>query len=682
MKRFGCLILFAALALGQDSAVVQWKAAMHKEQVEGDLKGAIEAYRKIIARQGKDRAVVAKAMLQMAQCHEKLGDAEARKIYEQLVKSYGDQTAVAAEARAKLAGARVQGGGQLLTRRENPPRPGCGRVVTGRRLIGCQIEGSLIVVDTATGKEHKITGISQPLPHPGGGSPDGVHFAYKQNNELYVVRLSDKASRKLGEIDTFLTWSPDSKSALVTAGPRGQINLVLIDTDSGTRKTLGGALKNSAGVRAVFSPDGSYAVYQTSEWGTRSDLRIVSVSTGEDTPLVTNNGNAQIVGWHRDGWLLYTSTPAGIRDLFRVKMRGSAMAGAPQPIYRDLDPQAITLGSDGNVHYRLSTAEANVFRATLDASGASFSGAPEVVSKRFENMTRLGIYSRDGKRIAYDTAWRGKAKIIVQDLDTGEERDMPSPFFKTNSMTWYPDGLALLVHGQLRDNAPFGFYRYDLRMGEVRAVLETKGLRPDLATNPTFSADGQSLYFKFWDMPDNYDPTDYTRAQVGRLDLATGRVTELFRPKGPAYLRLFALSPDAKRIVYGYASSSTDRRKDAFAVVDLAGGEPRVIFECEENERSRAYSALSFTADGKGVIFHRTRQRRPTETAPASEVDELWFVPAAGGEPKRLHDTGGLIPTVSARPNSGEIAWQTVKYPQPDFWVMENDGAAAPAGLQ
>ena len=155
-------------------------------------------------------------------------------------------------------------------------------------------------------------------------------------------------------------------------------------------------------------------------------------------------------------------------------------------------------------------------------------------------------------------------------------------------------------------------------------------------------------------------------------------MTELFRPKRPAYLRLFAMSPDRRQIVYAFRQG----KKDAFAVVNVAGREPRVIFECEENEESRAYSALSFTADGKGVIFHRTRKRRPTETAPASEVDELWYVSAAGGEPKRLYDTGGLIPTVSARPNSGEIAWQTVKYPQADFWVMENVGAAAPVGLQ
>src|SRR5512137_2233309 len=106
-------VLCAALSAGylasqakDNKAEVALQAAIRTETVDGDLRGAIEQYRKIAALPGAGRATVATALMRMGLCHEKLGAAdiqEARKAYEQVVREYGDQAAVAAEARAKLA---------------------------------------------------------------------------------------------------------------------------------------------------------------------------------------------------------------------------------------------------------------------------------------------------------------------------------------------------------------------------------------------------------------------------------------------------------------------------------------------------------------------------------------------------------------------------------------------------
>ena len=61
------------VAQGAKSAEVQLKAAQHKEEVEGDLKGAIEQYRKVVA-DTRDRALAARALVHMAECYQKLGD--------------------------------------------------------------------------------------------------------------------------------------------------------------------------------------------------------------------------------------------------------------------------------------------------------------------------------------------------------------------------------------------------------------------------------------------------------------------------------------------------------------------------------------------------------------------------------------------------------------------------------
>jgi len=85
----------------QGEALLQ--AAKNIELVKGDLKAAIEQYKKILARPGVSRSVAATALLEMGQCHEKLGQAEARSAYEQLVRQYADQTGQAQAARARLA---------------------------------------------------------------------------------------------------------------------------------------------------------------------------------------------------------------------------------------------------------------------------------------------------------------------------------------------------------------------------------------------------------------------------------------------------------------------------------------------------------------------------------------------------------------------------------------------------
>ncbi|OGD14664.1 MAG: hypothetical protein A2V76_08610 [Candidatus Aminicenantes bacterium RBG_16_63_14] len=85
------VFLTALLAAGQknDQAELALKAAIKTEIVDGNLKGAIELYKKIAALPGAGRATVATALLRMGQCHEKLGDADLREARKAMSKWYG-----------------------------------------------------------------------------------------------------------------------------------------------------------------------------------------------------------------------------------------------------------------------------------------------------------------------------------------------------------------------------------------------------------------------------------------------------------------------------------------------------------------------------------------------------------------------------------------------------------------
>ena len=87
-----------------DKAEVALRAAMEKESVAGDLKAAIEEYRKIATTYAtSNRPVAARALFRLAGCYEKLGGEEARKTYQRLLSEYADQADLATEARTRLA---------------------------------------------------------------------------------------------------------------------------------------------------------------------------------------------------------------------------------------------------------------------------------------------------------------------------------------------------------------------------------------------------------------------------------------------------------------------------------------------------------------------------------------------------------------------------------------------------
>jgi hypothetical protein len=81
----------------------QLEAGIHREMVLGDLKGAMEQYRAILGHAAGSKAVSARALFQIAQCQEKLGQRrEALATYRRVAAEYRG-TDVAAGAQAKLA---------------------------------------------------------------------------------------------------------------------------------------------------------------------------------------------------------------------------------------------------------------------------------------------------------------------------------------------------------------------------------------------------------------------------------------------------------------------------------------------------------------------------------------------------------------------------------------------------
>ena len=97
------LTTLAATAALAQSGHDLFQQALVKERADGDLRGAIGLYERIVGEFSEDRALSAKALVQMGQCYEKLGSTEAEQAYQRVVRDFGDQQQPVAEARTRLA---------------------------------------------------------------------------------------------------------------------------------------------------------------------------------------------------------------------------------------------------------------------------------------------------------------------------------------------------------------------------------------------------------------------------------------------------------------------------------------------------------------------------------------------------------------------------------------------------
>src|SRR5713101_6677043 len=166
----GLLATSLAIAQKDDQAEVLMQAAHQKQLVEGQMEEAIQLYKRIVQEHAGNRAVAAQALLEMGQCYEKLGNAEARKAYERVLREYADQPEVA-EARRRLAAlgqpAGSGNGSEMVTRRVwagSDVEAGVSLSPDGRYLSCVDgTTGDLALRDLATGKMRRLTnGGSRP----------------------------------------------------------------------------------------------------------------------------------------------------------------------------------------------------------------------------------------------------------------------------------------------------------------------------------------------------------------------------------------------------------------------------------------------------------------------------------------------------------------------------------------
>jgi Tol biopolymer transport system component len=648
-------LLAAALAAGfpanqakDDRAEVALQAALKKEAVDGDLKGAIELYQKIA--QSTNRAAAAKALLRMGQCHEKLGNAEARKAYERVVRDFADQAEIVAQARVRLAALGGPGAaGGLVTRRVLTDASGVGEVLTadGKYIRGIDWDtGDVVQFEVASGQRSRITnrgpwGEGENLYEYQVFSRDGKQIAYSSYTkdrvpQVRIRNLDGSGLRTLysekGSYVQPLDWSPDAGSILALLW-RYKAELTLISTADGSVRVL----RSISGrfQRAGFSPDGRFVAFSFVGEGSppQGDVFLMTADGRNEVVVAGHPAEDELLGWTPDGRsLVFLSDRSGTWDMWTVRITGGKQQGEPELLKKNFgwDSEVLGFAPDGSCYYQTYTSLGRLYNAEVDLETGKVVVPPAPVTTRYTGAQMFLRWSPDGRNLAYlsrlGSIGPGNNILTIRSAATGEERFLSPRLRGVNQTSWAPDGRSVLARGWTETGT--AIFRIDTKTSEITKLT-------DKGSFPYLCPDGKTLVFLHG-------------GGIRKRNLDTGEESEVVKAEGQ-----YDLSPDGREVVF--------QVKGAVKAVSLNGGEPRELFR--GSARGYGYG-LKWTMDGRYIIV---LAYAPLSTASS----EIWRVPAQGGTPLKL-DLSPKMGSFAVHPDNRRFAFGVLEESKGELWVLEN----------
>jgi Tol biopolymer transport system component len=697
-------VMGAGLLLAQAArtAEVELKSAGHKAEVEGDLKGAIQQYGAIVAKYAKsNRSVAAMALVRMAECYQKMGDGEARKIFEQVVREYRDQSEAAAIARARLSRTEANQSDAISTRRIwTFPQGGdsYGQVSPDGRNIpytNWSDNGNLFVHDVLSGAERRLTdtaddrfGGSGAFAEEAAFSRDSKQVAYtweagkNAGVELRVISLQGTGvpqprrlvvNQDLKWISPY-SWSPDGKSIAVFVQRKDRsAQLALVSVEDGSMRVLK-SVDWHFPAAVFFSPDGKYLAYDAPAGDSthQNDVFVIATDGSRDIPAVVGPSRECVIGWSTDGKrLIFISDRSGSMGLWALPFSDGRPQGLPQLLKSDFgEPTVLGITSSDALYtaiYNPGGVTPDLNLAPFDFAAGKFLAKPILAAQSMFGATFLPSWSPDGKQLAYASIRGSHVAIGIRSMETGQNRDVvPAPNFTPSRgyfwwLTWAPDGNSFIAGAQ-GDKHGFGIFRIDAQTGATSFLAPST--RPRWAM---LSPDGSTLYYMTADSTINSDglPGADSWVIVMKRDLASGEEKELTRQKYMPPLATVNLSPDGRYVVIGPPSPTAP---GIVAMIPTLGGASREVTQ----HGSITYA--NFSPD--------TRYLAIREIDPATKSSGLLLIPVEGGEPRTLMSgpASQLNAPVAWAPDSRSLfvnlRRSSPEGSKPELWRVPVDGTS------
>ncbi|MGY0633419.1 amidohydrolase family protein [Luteimonas sp. A478] len=452
------------------------------------------------------------------------------------------------------------------------------------------------------------------------------------------------------------TWmdvdvSPDGRSIVFTL--LGDLYRMPIGGGAATRITTGRAWD----IQPRWSPDGSRIAFTSDRSGGNNIWTIAA--DGSDARQVTDESFRLLNNptWTPDGEYIvarkhFTSRRSlGAGELWLYHAGGTS-AGI-QLVEKPNDQQDIgepSVSPDGRyVYYSQDVSSGGAFDYNRDPHGVIYA------IKRFDRHTGKNenvVYSPggavrpqvspDGRSLAFVKRVRDKSVLHHLDLASGEVRpvwdglshdqqEAWAIFGPYTGFNWMPDSNAVVLWAQ------GGLWRVDMGNGQASQVpftaqveqvvsealhfaqqLPEDSFNPRMIRDVATSADGGTLVF-------------HALGQLWRKSLPNGTPQRLTNSRG-VYEYQPGFSADGRQMVY---TTWTDEGLGAIHVRGASGtGVGRKI-----TSEPGFYYQPGFSPDGRHVVYSRTGGGGLTGSLWSGDRG-IYVIPAAGGEPVRVADSG------------------------------------------
>ena len=617
------------------------QAAQTKETIDGDLKGAIDLYRQAARSAGSDRKLGAQALLRLAECQEKIGAVEAKKTYEEILRSYGDQTDAVEVARQKLRGAT----GSSLTAHKvwNGPEFGRAGGVSPDGRFWAYIEQDsykVILFDVVRGEKSILFEGSGMTPF---FSPDGRKVGFgaetSSGDEFAVKTLGSDAPAIVKPVQfrswSLLGWFPDSERVLIRGSNEtrgGDMVLASLRLADGAMNEICRIAKDEHlnDARGLVSADGKYVVFDRkhSPVNADRDVFVVPASGGTPQPLIAEPSEDTALAFTPDGrYLLFRSSRSLKSGLYGVRFAEGKTQAEPVLVSSSLSvDQGGMFDRAGNFYHSAVTGgEMQLHTAGIDlATGKVTSPLKRLPMARGAGEIPWASWIADGKSIVFHR--HGPAHMIdvaIADAETGrEEKSLQTQLPMAYGAFVRPDGsTALNIPGQPSRYGNVNWEKGTLEMGQL-----TEGKAPaSLCGGPTtqISTDGKGIRIRDYstnrtwllqertDLSDSSTIVDVTPdcrhmvrlAQNGSIlytALATGVERVLSNAPAGRESGFPRLSPDGKRVVFVVATKGV-RMRELWSIPLSAGAAAPTGIELVNMRHPR------FRPDGKRLLLNGGR---------------------------------------------------------------------------
>ena len=663
------MLVVAFLATAQKTPESMLGAALHQEEVQGDLKGAVAAYQKVVAAPGVSRKTAAEALVRMAGCYQKLGDKEARRIYERVVKDYGDQREAVTVARARLGsdGANAKGDRPVWI---GPNVDLFGTVSPDGRFltyVDWIQTGNLILHDLSAGTDRPLTNNvsygSLGQASWSAISGDGQKVAYEWTNDKGRIELRISSLQGTGVPESRAVfhseeirqirpygWSPDGKWLAVHLTRQdltGQI--ALIAAQDGALRTLKSTDWRQPG-RICFSPDGRYIAYDlpVNDAGDQGHILILTIDGSRETVAVDSSSRNVVMGWSQDNQqhLLFASDRSGKLALWALSVVDGKPRGGPKLVKSDIGSSwSLGLTASGTLYVYKGGDGRYVQVAPIDLNAGNLRVSPTGAVQRFIGSGGHPSWSPDGKYLAYSSCDRevnAFCRLTISSLETGQIRELRPKMSYLGDPHWSRDGRSLNTDGT-DFKGRRALYRIDAQTGEISLAAP----RPGAIVQ--WSPDEKKIYYR-------------NDGGIVERDLATGKDRDLFRRRANGNSISIAVSPDGRYI----ASVESGVKTQTVLLIPTAGGEPQELLRASVPEGFDGYRMI-WTPDGRAVVLIKS----------LAKGQELWLVPVSGGQPTKLDiDVNDWVIAgggFSLDPEGRQIAFVAEAGKMgPEVWALEN----------